>query len=62
MIDFEIVEWIGRHCEDLSLLAYRECVATVMISHKRKVLVLAYQGTTEFKQYLDEMQSVLFSS
>ncbi|CAG2224881.1 unnamed protein product [Mytilus edulis] len=62
MNDFEIVEWIGRHCEDLSLLAYRECVATVMISHKRKVIVLAYQGTTEFKQYLDEMQSVLFSS
>lgn len=62
MNDFEIVEWIGRHCEDLSSLAYRECVATVMISYKRNVIVFAYQGTTEFKLYLDEMQSVVFSS
>ncbi|CAC5399349.1 unnamed protein product [Mytilus coruscus] len=62
MDDFEIVEWIGRHCEDLSLLAYKECVATVMISHKHKVIVLAYRGTTGLIQCLDEIQSVLFSS
>lgn len=61
MDDFEIVEWIGRRCNDLPILTYKECVAVVMISHKRKVIVLAYRGTTKFKQFIDEMQSVLFT-
>lgn len=61
MDDFEIVEWIGRHCETVPLLTYKECLAVVMISHTSEVIVLAYRGTTKFKQFIDEMQSVLFT-
>ncbi|CAC5386849.1 unnamed protein product [Mytilus coruscus] len=60
--DYEIVEWIGRHCEDLPLIEYKECLAVVMISHKRKAIVLAYRGTTVFIQLLDIIRSVLVTS
>lgn len=61
MDDFEIVEWIGRRCNDLPLLTYKECVAVIMISHKSKVIVLAYRGTTKWTQLVDEIRSVLFT-
>ncbi|CAG2188554.1 unnamed protein product [Mytilus edulis] len=62
LYDFEIVEWIGRHCEELPLITYKECLAVVMISHDRRAIVLAYRGTKQLKQLIDEVQSVLLTS
>lgn len=59
MNDFEIVDWIGSHCEDLPLFEYKECLAVVMISHTRKAIVLAYRGTASSKQLMDEFLSVI---
>lgn len=61
MDDFEIVEWIGRECDDIPLLTYKECLAVIMISHKSKVIVLAYRGTTKWTQLFDQIRSVLFT-
>ncbi|XP_071179918.1 lipase ZK262.3-like [Mytilus edulis] len=57
MDDFEIVEWIDGQCEG----TIDECshVAVLMISKKKKTIVLAYRGTTDFTQLTDEALSVL---
>ncbi|XP_045194853.2 lipase ZK262.3-like [Mercenaria mercenaria] len=59
---FELLYAIGRRCEDLSLFEYEECYTYTGISHKMKMLVLAYRGTTTTygkQQLYDEIVSVL---
>ncbi|XP_045194856.2 lipase ZK262.3-like [Mercenaria mercenaria] len=59
---FELLYAIGRRCEDFSLFEYEECYAYTAISHKMKMIILAYRGTTTTSgndQLYDEILSVL---
>ncbi|XP_053391479.1 lipase ZK262.3-like, partial [Mercenaria mercenaria] len=58
-VGFEVVDIIGRRCDDF-VFDYGECFAYTAISHTLKVILLAYRGTTSTKQLMDEILTVLF--
>lgn len=57
--DFQIVEFVGRHCEQLPLFDYQMCLSITAISHQRKAIVVAYRGSTSVQQVLDQILTIL---
>lgn len=58
--DIQIVEFIGRHCEDLPLFSYKMCLAVVFLSHQEKAIAVAYRGTASVAQLLKQITSMHF--
>ncbi|XP_053402795.1 lipase ZK262.3-like [Mercenaria mercenaria] len=61
--DFELQHAVGQRCEDYHLFKYKECYAYTAISHAKRMIILAYRGTTDENndnaQLHDELLSVL---
>ena len=56
--DFQIYAFIGRDCEYLWLGGYKECLASVLVSHKKREIVVAYRGSTSLSQVLNQIVSI----
>lgn len=56
--EFEVLDMFKRKCDDY-IFDYKQCAAALSISHKMKLTVLSYRGTTQKVQLLDEIVTVL---
>lgn len=61
MKKYEFKAVFKQKCDDY-LFDYEECYVVLALSHQRKLITISYRGTTNAKQLLDEVLTVLATS